>query len=124
MPQNRKVPGSEYHARPGTTRVDADPDEEFSVTIRLRQRPDSPRLPTPQTQWAKQSRAKCDFLSPAEFGVRYGASQADLDQVVDFVPTSAVISLPTSIAKQAIWMRSMWAFTDLALGRGALNTWH
>src|SRR5262249_61651419 len=80
----RRIEGSERRAAPGARLVGpADPREVLSVSIRVRRKPEAPRLPD-QAYWAATPVGQRKFLSRQEFTAQYGAAQADLDRVADF----------------------------------------
>jgi hypothetical protein len=81
----RPLEGSERTRIAGSTLIGpVEPTERVSVTLLLRQRPDSPALPGLE-HWQNTPHQKRKFLSAAEFGETYGAAEEDLGNVLEYL---------------------------------------
>ncbi|MEO9190541.1 MAG: choice-of-anchor D domain-containing protein [Acetobacteraceae bacterium] len=81
----RPLPGSERPQIAGSVLIGpVEATERVAVTLLLRQKPGSPELPDLQ-HWQDTPPAKRAFLSPDEFYRRHGASEADVDAVLDYL---------------------------------------
>ena len=86
----------------GTVRVSsADPKETLSLTILVRQRPDGPSLPDRHALTVRPPTQR-QYLSHDEIAAKYGAAQADLDQVAAFAQSQGLTVAETSIARRAV----------------------
>ena len=75
---------SERKPRNNAKRIgSADPNEVFTVSMRIRRRSDAPALPDPATSSAI-GHGEQGYLTREEFATQFGASQADLDTVAQF----------------------------------------
>ncbi|HKD06654.1 MAG TPA: S53 family peptidase [Bryobacteraceae bacterium] len=85
IPANyRALDGSERRPAEGARLLGpADPNEEFSVTVRVRRRPDAPPRPD-HAHWMATPPGKRTFITHDEFCRKYGATQEDLDAVANF----------------------------------------
>jgi len=103
IPANyQRLEGSHRVPARGATRVGpADPAETLSVTIRVRRQPGAPPLPDHET-WAATPPGQRKFMSRDEFAAGYGAAQADLDRVAEFVRNHGLVVVETSIARRVV----------------------
>ena len=80
----RRLEGSERRPAHGAERLGpADPEEAFSVTVRVRRRRDAPPVPD-HAHWMATPPLQRKFVSHDEFASKYGAAQQDLDAVTRF----------------------------------------
>lgn len=101
-PGYRPIEASRGGLTQGARRVaDVNPRETFSVSIRLRRRPDAPSLPD-QAYWAATPVGRRRFLSRQEFAARYGAAQEDLDRVAAFARRQGLAIVETSIPRRTL----------------------
>jgi kumamolisin len=92
---------SEKHPMPGAHRVSpADPNETLSVSIRVRQRPDAPPLPLENLTEAPHLQRP--YFTREEYAEKFGAAQADLDQITAFAKTNGLKVLETSQARRTV----------------------
>lgn len=79
----------------------ANPNEKLSVSIRLRRRPDAPKLPD-QKYWGKTPADQRVFLTRQQFETRFGAAEGDLKAVKKFLRGAGLQILETSVARRTI----------------------
>jgi hypothetical protein len=97
-----RIEGSERIPARGATRVAAaDPAELLTVTIRVRQRPDGPPLPS-LDDWAKIPLNRRKYLSREEFATRHGASAEDFAAVRTFAEGHGL-----TVAEQHVGQRTI-----------------
>jgi hypothetical protein len=94
--------GSERHPAPDAKRLGpADPAEEFSVTVRVRRRPDAPPLPD-HAHWIATPPLQRKFITHQEFARKFGAAQEDLDAVAEFARGHGLSVEETSVAGRTV----------------------
>jgi kumamolisin len=97
----RALASSERPSAPGAHRIGpADPNEVFSVSIRVRPRPDQPALDM-NTHTAAPF-AERQHLSREEFAQRHGAAQHDLDAVTKFAKQHGLKVEEVSAARRTV----------------------
>ncbi len=103
VPKNYSpLSGSERKPRPGARFLGPAKDaDSLTVTVVVRRRPDGPPIPdysyflnTPPSQRRR--------LSKQDFSQKYGAAQADIDRVGDFVRAQNLTIVETNIARRTI----------------------
>ena len=98
----RKIEGSERKVAPGARRVaDADPNENFAFTVRLKRRPDAAAAASHQ-YWMTSPPDRRRFLTREQLIARAGASQADLDKVSAFARSHGFDVTETSTARRTV----------------------
>ena len=111
-PNNSSVP-HDYVAIPGSERRPsktakltgpADPNEVIDVTIMIRRRPDGPSLPD-HDYFLSTPPAQRQRMPEAEFAVKYGGSQEDIDKVVAFAQAHGLTVVETSTARRMVVVR-------------------
>jgi Pro-kumamolisin, activation domain/Abnormal spindle-like microcephaly-assoc'd, ASPM-SPD-2-Hydin/Subtilase family len=115
------VPGSDRRPARGAKRVaDADPAEVFSVTIRVRRRPDGPPI-RGLDEWAKIPLNQRKFLTREELAAAHGASPDDLAAVVAFAEDAGLTVSHQSAGQRTVVVsgttRRMQAAFGVKLGR-------
>jgi Pro-kumamolisin, activation domain len=110
------VAGSERRPARGAKRVaDADPAEVFSVTIRVRRRPDGPPI-RGLDEWAKIPLNQREFLSREEFAALHGASPEDLDSVRAFAEGAGLTVTGQSAGQRTVVVSGTVQQMDAAFG--------
>ena len=101
----RALEGSERQMRAGARRVAAaDPNEIFTVSVRVRRRPDAPQLPDlVALSLAPLSERK--YLSRADFAKEYGASENDLGAIEDFARANGLEVVEASIPRRTVVLK-------------------
>ena len=108
--------GSERHAAAGARRMRAaDPQDELSVTIRVRRRPDAPELPD-QGYWAAHPPGQRRFIARDQFAARYGALPAELDKVAAFARSHGMTVEETNAARRTVVVRGKVADVQRLFG--------
>jgi Pro-kumamolisin, activation domain len=108
--------GSERHTAVGARRMRAaDPQDELSVTIRVRRRPDAPELPD-QAYWAAHPPGQRRFIPRDQFAARYGALPAELDQVAAFARGYGMVVEETNAARRTVVVRGKVADVQRLFG--------
>ncbi len=79
----------------------ADPGEVLSVSLRVRRSPDAPELPDPGGT-TRGGEARPAPMSREELAGRYGARQAELDQVAAFARTHGLEVVESSAARRTV----------------------
>ena len=98
----RSLEASERRPRAGAKRTQAaDPSEVFTVSVRVRRRPDAPALPDPN-DIAATPRGEKQYLTREDFAARFGASQADLDSVAAFGAANGLQVIESSIPRRTV----------------------
>jgi hypothetical protein len=93
---------SERHAARSAKRVRAaDANEVFSVSVRVRRRPDAPPLPD-MNHWAATPVHARQYIARDQFADRYGADPADLEQVVGFADNAGLKVVESSVSRRTI----------------------
>jgi len=106
---------SERHAVPNAVRIGpADPAEVFTVSVRVRRRPDAPPLPG-MDAWASPTN-RPPYLSREDFANRYGADPADLRQIADFAKNAGLSVVETSAARRTVVLSGTVAQMSAAFG--------
>jgi len=99
---NRVLEDSERKPAPGASRIgDADPKETLSVSLRVRRRPDAP-APMDLNQLAATPHGRRKHMSREEYGAKYGAAQADLDQVAGFARSQGLTVVESSGPRRTV----------------------
>jgi hypothetical protein len=94
--------GSERHIRAGSRRArPAQPNEKLDVTICVRRRADTPKLPD-QAFWVNTPPGRRKFLSRSDFAAAYGAASADLGRVAEFARAQGLAVVRTDLAQRVV----------------------
>jgi kumamolisin len=103
VPANyRPIAGSTRRPKPGARRLSAaDPDERLSISIYVRERPDTPPLPD-QEHWAATPPGRRTFLTRDELARQHGADPGDLDRVAAFVQEHGLQVTRTDVARGVV----------------------
>src|SRR5271165_1355264 len=106
IPANyRALEASERKPRSGAKRTGAaDPNEVFTVSVRVRRRSDAPPLPDLANLAATPIGEK-QFLSREDFAAHYGAAQADLDKIAQFAQTNGLEVVESSIPRRTVVLK-------------------
>jgi Pro-kumamolisin, activation domain len=97
-----RLEGSERRPSPTARRMGpSDPNENITVTIVLRRRPDGPPLPKPE-DFLKIPPAQRSRMSAEEFARTYGASQEDIDKVTEFVRNAGLNVVEVHPARRTV----------------------
>ena len=105
--------------RPGAIRAaSVDPNEVFTVSVRVRRRTDAPPLPD-LADLAATPHGHRKYLAREDFASNYGASPADLDAVAQFAIANGLQVVDRSIPRRERHYRALydWCLTQ---GRPAL----
>jgi hypothetical protein len=99
MPANyQRLEGSEIEPAQGGGLVGpSDSSETITVSLCLRQRPDGPPLPG-HAYWIATPPGKHKFLSTDEFAAKHGASQKEVEKILQFARSHDLKVLETSLA--------------------------
>jgi kumamolisin len=101
----RALEGSERKIRAGAKRIAAaDPNEIFTVSIRVRRRTDAPPLPD-LTALSLAPLGERKYLSKEDFAKEYGASEADLDAITEFARGTGLEVVEVSIPRRTIVLK-------------------
>lgn len=92
-----------------------DPNELVSVILLLRPRPGSPPLPD-FADWQKTPPGRRKFLSIEEYAKIYGANEADLRAVTDFVTAHGMTLVESHAARRNVIARGTAAQMNAAFG--------
>jgi subtilase family serine protease len=88
--------------RPGAKLVGpADPNEQLTVTIRVRRRPGAPELPSASSLMAKKG-TKPNYLTTKDFESKYGADPADLERAAAFARKEGLHVRETNVARRTV----------------------
>lgn len=96
----RPVEGTERTPRPGARKLGpADPNEQLTVSIRVRRRPDAPALPTfndfkpavPPPRFSRQ-----------DFAAKFGASEDDLRRIEEFARSKSLQVVESNVARRTV----------------------
>lgn len=99
-----RLEGSERRPVPGSHRTGpANPDETFTVTVRVRRRPGAPPVPD-HAHWMATPPGRRRFVTHDEFSRTYGAAPADLEAVAQFAQRQGMTVTATSIAGRTVTM--------------------
>ena len=99
------IVGSERKARSGAKRTGAtDPNEVFTVSVRVRRRTDAPPLPD-LASLAATPVGERKYLSREDFAAHYGAAQADLDKIAQFAKANNLEVLESSIPRRTVVLK-------------------
>jgi hypothetical protein len=108
--------GSERPPRPGTERVGrADPAEEITVIVTLRQRPDGPPLPGLE-HWASTPPEHRRFVTHEQAAELYGAAQEEVELVAAFATERGLRVVEASPARRSVQLTGSIAQIDDAFG--------
>ena len=125
----RALEASEEKPRPGAKRIGpADPGEVFTVSVRVRRRPDAPPLPDVADFAATPRRAR-QQLSREDFAARYGASEEDLEKITRFARAHGLEVVESSIPRRTVVLKGTAAqmsqafAVDLGRYEGAEGTY-
>lgn len=92
---------SEKRPLPGAHRVaPAKQDETLSVSIRVRQKPDSE--PVPLGNFTESPHQQRKYLTREEYAQQYGADQADFDKISEFAAANGLKVVESSIGRRTI----------------------
>ena len=98
----RALSTSNRQVRAGAKRTGAaDPNEVFTVSVRVRRRPGAPALP----DLAQLPTGARPFLSREEFAAQYGASQGDLEAIAKFAAANGLAVVESSIARRTVVLK-------------------
>jgi kumamolisin len=102
-PKNyRPLAGSERKSEPNAKlKGSAAHTETLKVTIVLRRRPDGPPVPD-QSYYLTTPPSQRRRLSNEEFAKKYGAAEADIDQVTDFARAQGLTVVETHPARRMV----------------------
>jgi hypothetical protein len=92
----------------------ADPDEQFSVTIVLRRRPDGE--PMPGIEFYRTPPSRRPRLSEDEFAARYGASPQDMAVATEFAAANALAVTEANAARRSVKVTGTVAQMERAFG--------
>lgn len=87
----------------------------FTVNIYLRRRPNGPPFPNPFVIGGQPPRQR-QYLTCEEFEERYGASQDEIDLVVDYVMRHGLLPIATSLTKRCVTVFGTVAAYQAAFG--------
>lgn len=97
----QRLRGSQRTTAAGARRVGpSDPNEEFTVSVRVRRRPGSRPLPSLE-DWTANPRGP-RRMSREEFAREYGATEADLESVEKFARTNGLKVVEQSQARRTV----------------------
>jgi hypothetical protein len=110
VPANyRALASSERTPRHGAKRTGAaDPKEIFTVSVRVRRRPDAPPLPD-LGNLAATPTGERRYLSREDFAAHYGAAQADLDKIAQFAAANGLEVVESSIPRRTVILKGTGA---------------
>ncbi|MFC7622938.1 protease pro-enzyme activation domain-containing protein [Microlunatus sp. GCM10028923] len=91
---------------------EVDPQEQLSVTVYVRPRPDHPDLPEPDDPAGLPT----PVMTDEEFAAAYGADQADLDQVIRFAEEAGLTVVESSALKRSVTLEGDAATMQSAFG--------
>jgi kumamolisin len=95
----KPVQGTERAPVPGAKKLGpAEPNEQLTVSIRVRRRPDAPPLPS-ANDWKSVPQAR---FSREEFAARFGASEDDLQRVEEFARSKKLQVVEANIARRTV----------------------
>jgi len=101
----RALEGSERQMRAGARRMaSADPNEIFTVSVRVRRRPDAPPLPD-LTALSLAPLGERKYLSREDFAKEYGASETDLDAIKEFARANGLEVVEVSIPRRTVVLK-------------------
>lgn len=101
----RALDTSHRTPRAGAKRIGpADPNEELTVSIRVRRRTDAPRLPDP-ADLAATPHGEKRFISREDFAAHYGASQDDINTIVTFAALEGLTVVESSIPRRTVVLK-------------------
>src|SRR5271157_4142274 len=103
VPRNyRPIKGSERRKSPTASFLrPADKNENVTVTIVLRRRPDGPPLPDVDS-FSATGPSRRRRMPEAEFAAKYGAAASDIDKVTAFLNASGLTVGETHAARRTI----------------------
>jgi len=110
MPVNyRALESSHRTPRAGAKRTgDADPNEVFTVSVRLRRRSDAPALPHP-AELAASPLGQKGYVSREDFAATYGSSQEDLNKIAAFAQANSLEVVESSIPRRTVVLKGTTA---------------
>lgn len=101
----RALESSERKPRRNAKRIGpADPNEVFTVSVRVRRRSDAPSLPNP-VELAGTPRGERQYLSRADFAAHYGASTEDLTKIEDFARANGLAVVESSVPRRTVVLK-------------------
>jgi len=106
IPTNyRPLESTQRKPRAGAKRTGpANPNEIFTVSVRVRRRPYAPELPDP-AELAARPQGEKQYLSREEFAARYGASPDDLAKIASFAHANDLEMVESSVPRRTIVLR-------------------
>lgn len=108
--------GSERRHRPGFERVGpADPAEEITVIVSLRQRPDGPPLPDME-HWASTPPDRRQFVTHEQAAELYGSAPDEVELVAAFATERGLQVVEASPARRSVQLTGPIAQIDGAFG--------
>ena len=121
IPKNyQRVENRTRHIVPKAKRVgSADPNEEISVTIAVRQRPGSPALPS-QEHWAATPPGERRYITPEGFSNQYAAAPDELDMVADFASENGLKVVEKNVARRTGSRAMSRKFVNLLIAHGRI----
>ncbi len=116
IPKNyRRLDDSERHPSKDTVLLGpADENEIMTVTIVMRHRPDGPKMPE-IAAFLKTSTIN-PHISRKDFGKKYGASEEDIQKVVNFVVTHNMKVVETNVERRTVIVSGTVAQMSNAFG--------
>jgi hypothetical protein len=112
----RPLPGSERPQIRGSTMIGpVDGTERVTVTLLLRPKPGSPKLPDLQ-HWQDTPPDKRRFLSADEYYERHGAADDDVDAVLDYLNSRGMHVLDRHAGRRRIVVEGTASEVDAAFG--------
>jgi kumamolisin len=97
----RPIKGTERSPRSGARRVGAaDPQEQLSVSIRVRRRTDAAPLPV-SPDWAARPGERSRY-SREQFAANFGSSETDLNEVAEFGRRNGLTVVESSAARRTV----------------------
>ena len=109
MPQvpatHRALEASQRKPRAGAKRTAAaDPNEVFTVSIRVRRRADAPALPD-TANLAATPHGEKQYLSREDFAAKFGAAPSDLDKIAQFASSNGLEVVEASVARRTVVLK-------------------
>ena len=111
-----RLKGSEHKRAKGAQLAGpADPEENITVTLRVRRRPDAPPVPD-HAHWVATPPGRRRFLSNEEFAARYGAAAEDFDIIARFAGDYGLAVGETNIGGRTVLLSGTLKAMSLAFG--------
>ncbi|KAH0542990.1 hypothetical protein FGG08_002678 [Glutinoglossum americanum] len=131
IPQGSQIPqgyqrldGSSRHPQQSATLLGpADANENVTVTIVLRRRPDGPPMPDPES-YVNTPPSQRQRLPADEFAALYGALPADIDRVTDFANSNDLTIVESNAARRTVALSGTVAQFNQAFAVNLCNYEH